>query len=184
MMTPSVAPTAAPIVTPGTPPISPLDAPTAAPLIRPNPAPAATLPLRLGVPGFNPAASAFCCHATTSSFAASRPCSWNFAFDRNIGSGPAQAARLRTKPVITMPRNFLNPSPSSFSPGWCSLQCEMVRLDSTAHPLSHTHSFSHLVTGWQRDGRISFYCAPHFSPAHPSTPRRALYPREHILIVR
>jgi len=27
-------------------------------------------------------------------------------------------------------------------------------------------SFSQLVTGW-RDGRISFYCAPHFSPAHP-----------------
>ena len=44
-------------------------------------------------------------------------------------------------------------------------------------------SFSQLVTGW-RDGRISFYCAPHFSPAHPSAPRRALYPSEHILIVR
>jgi hypothetical protein len=37
------------------------------------------------------------------------------------------------------------------------------------------------VAGW---GRISFYCAPHFSPAHPSAPRRALYPSEHILIVR
>jgi hypothetical protein len=32
----------------------------------------------------------------TSRFAVSCPCSWNFAFDRNIGSGPAQAAKLKT----------------------------------------------------------------------------------------
>src|SRR4029078_6558976 len=30
----------------------------------------------------------------------------------------------------------------------------------------------------------ALYCAPHFSPAHPSAPRRALNPSEHILIVR
>jgi hypothetical protein len=43
----------------------------------------------------------------TSSFAASRPCSWNFAFDRNIGSGPAQARRLIPR-TNTTPRRHIN----------------------------------------------------------------------------
>src|SRR5574342_403190 len=99
-MSPSPLPAAAPIATPAPPPISPAPAPTAAPPTRPSAPPDAIFPVRLGVSGLSPAASAFCRHAATSNAAASRPFNWSFAFDRSIGSGPAQATRLSTIPIV------------------------------------------------------------------------------------
>src|SRR5688500_17077199 len=96
MMSPRPAPAAAPMATPVAPPITPVDAPTAAPAISPSPAPAAMFPALPVVPGCRPAASAFCWHAATSRWEASRPFNSNLAFARSIGSGPEQPASAIT----------------------------------------------------------------------------------------
>ena len=149
--------------------------PTTAPAIKPSEAPAAELPLRLLVPGFNPATSAF--FLTMGNIELRRLLSLHctFAFDRNIG------CRLpRHRPQNPAKNdNALNLSQSLTLLIFTGMALALLRDGGVSLLWPHILPHPLLLTppDGGRDGRISFYCALYFHPPTPSTPRGTLAKR-------